>query len=416
MLLYALVLALILSLQSIEKPRADDEVHDGLARAASLYYDARYKESIELLLRIDNALRSKIGQLKEKIDVHLHLALAHIGLNEMMEALASFRDLYALDADFQLDPDQFPPKVLTLAEQARKKAVQVRCDVLRNDARKQLESQNATAVLNLIRPMESKCGGLEEIAALSADLLYKRGVELYKRGELSEALEDFRNAVKLSPKHELAAQYVDLTESKLQMSTDLLLLEWRRNFDAHDVARASAAYRQMTAYEGRTGGVKQVLEQVRSDYRKTLSDLLESWRRACANGDALAMDNIAREAAELLPDPSIGQDILEQMAGCSRPRCIQMNAQLALTRLKTRVNPDIPAAALDFVRNNPPAVRVKARVDEQGNVSVTDTEGGGNELVHHAVRNAVERWKFSPIIDETGSRCVETEFPIVIRP
>ena len=93
-----------------------------------------------------------------------------------------------------------------------------------------------------------------------------------------------------------------------------------------------------------------------------------------------------------------------------------MNPQLALMRLKTRVSPQIPAVALDFVRNSQSTVRVKARIDEQGNVNVTGTEGGGNNLVNNAVWSAVERWKFSPINDQTGPRCVETEIPIVIKP
>jgi len=415
MFLYALVLPLLLSAQSNEKPRSEDEVHDAIARAAQLYYDARYKESIDLLLRLNDALRSKTGQLVEKIDVQLHLALAHVGLNETTEALLSLREVYALDPDFRLDPDQFSPKVLTLAEQAKKEADEVRCQRVRGDAHKLLETQNPTAVLNFIEPMRSKCGGLEEVETISAELFFKIGLGLYKRGEFQEALRDYRNAVKLSPKHEVAAQYVDLTENKLQIAADLLLLDWRKNFDAHEIAGASAAYRRMLSYD-ESGSVKQMLDQVRAGYRKALSDLLESWRRACASGDTPAMDTILGEASVLLPDRSIGEDILAQMTSCSKPRCMQMNAQLALTRLKTRVNPDIPAAAIDFVRNSQPAVRVKAKIDEQGNVRVTETEGAGNELVHNAVRSAVERWQFAPIVDQNGARCVDTEFPIVIRP
>jgi len=57
---------------------------------------------------------------------------------------------------------------------------------------------------------------------------------------------------------------------------------------------------------------------------------------------------------------------------------------------------------------------VKARIDEAGNVTVSDTQGG-NTMLNTAVRAAVEKWKFTPIIDQSGSRCVDTEIPIFLR-
>ena len=33
-----------------------------------------------------------------------------------------------------------------------------------------------------------------------------------------------------------------------------------------------------------------------------------------------------------------------------------------------------------------------------------------------AIRTAIRQWKFSPTVDQTGPRCVETEIPIVIKP
>jgi hypothetical protein len=90
-----------------------------------------------------------------------------------------------------------------------------------------------------------------------------------------------------------------------------------------------------------------------------------------------------------------------------------MPSQLALTRLKVRVNPDIPAQALEFVRRSQPTVRVTVRIDEQGNAAVSAVEGA-NTLVNNAVRISVEQWKFSPAIDQSGPRCVDTEIPIAI--
>ena len=36
-------------------------------------------------------------------------------------------------------------------------------------------------------------------------------------------------------------------------------------------------------------------------------------------------------------------------------------------------------------------------------------------ILNAAVRNAVVAWKFTPIRDNTGARCVETEIPFLIK-
>jgi hypothetical protein len=257
----------------------------------------------------------------------------------------------------------------------------------------------------------------------AADLLYKTGLEAYKRGEFSDALQRFRAVVKFAPEHELSVQYVELTQSKLQLAADRLLLEWRKNFDAHEFGPAAAGYRQLGSFS--EASTTPMLNQMRAEYRKTLSALVESWNRACEGNDAVTMETLRGQIPEL-PEPSIGEDLLEQMTTCisinntppaittiTDKECIQMGAQLALTRLKIRVNPVVAPALQDFLRRSSVTVRVKARIDEKGDVTVTDTQGS-NPLFNEAVRVAVQRWKFSPTVDQNGLRCVDTELPIVI--
>src|SRR5439155_9930164 len=117
------------------------------------------------------------------------------------------------------------------------------------------------------------------------------------------------------------------------------------------------------------------------------------------------------EMSDMLPDPSLGEDIREHMTTCTKTGCLQMSSVLAMARLKTRVNPELNPAFQGFMRGSQVTVRVKTRIDESGNVSVTDTQGG-NPTLNAAVRAAVERWKFTPIIDQSGTRCVDTEIRI----
>jgi hypothetical protein len=118
--------------------------------------------------------------------------------------------------------------------------------------------------------------------------------------------------------------------------------------------------------------------------------------------------------SDMLPDPSFGDDIRGRMTTCTKTGCLEMSSVLAMARLKTRVNPELNAALQGFMHGSQITVRVKARIDEAGNVTVSETQGG-NPTVATAVSNAVERWKFTPIVDQTGVRCVDTEIPIFLR-
>src|SRR5262245_16361556 len=89
-----------------------DEVTETIARAEALYYEADFSKSIELLLQADQLLQQQNGQLRDRISVKLQLALASVGLNNSTQAKNYFRELYALDADHLVDPQQFSPKVI----------------------------------------------------------------------------------------------------------------------------------------------------------------------------------------------------------------------------------------------------------------------------------------------------------------
>ena len=126
------------------------------------------------------------------------------------------------------------------------------------------------------------------------------------------------------------------------------------------------------------------------------------------------MNKVKADMSDMLPDPSFGEDIRDHMTTCTKNGCLQMSSVLAMARLKTRVNPELSPALQGFMHGSQTTVRVKARIDEAGNVTVSDTDGT-NSMVSAAVRAAVEKWKFTPVIDQSGSRCVQTEIPIFLK-
>src|SRR5262245_2421376 len=385
-----------------------DEISETLARAQTLYYEADFTKSIELLLRVDKLLQPQSDRQQEKISVKLHLALGYIGLNDNNQAKAYLRELYTLDSDYVVDPQRFSPKVVQFAERAKVEQNEIRCKTVAKDAQQQLESGNAEAVMQLIGPNRAKCSGLEGIAADAADVFFKEGIAAYKKTQMADALQKFRSAVQLFPDHELAAQYIELLQNKLQLDRDRMFLVWRKDFEAGEFGLAAVDYRELLSLSN-----PDTLNQVRGEYRKALSNLVEAWNRACAINDSITMDRLRQRMSDLLPDPSIGEDILAKMTTCTNAGCLPMNSQLALARLKSRVDPDFSASVRAQIRV-PVTVRVKTKISETGDVVAAEPQGG-TVMVYGAVQAAVKQWKFYPTIVPGGdARCVETEIPIII--
>src|SRR5215467_9992133 len=134
------VLALLIWAAALQSP-TPELVASTLSRAQALYYDASFQESIDLLLPLDKALGSD-KRTKEKIDIKLQIALAHVGLGQMPEATRRFGEICALDPDYSLDPKKFAPKVVSAFEEAKEENEKVQCRVLCAEADKLLDAEN----------------------------------------------------------------------------------------------------------------------------------------------------------------------------------------------------------------------------------------------------------------------------------
>jgi tetratricopeptide (TPR) repeat protein len=379
-----------------------------LARAEALYYEADFAKSVELLLRADELLRNQPGLLQEKTDVKLQLALGLIGLNDSDRAKVYLGQVYALDPDHQIDPQMFSPKVIRLAEEARTEENELRCRLLSDQVQEQMEKGTSDDVLNVIESGRSKCAGLANLYPKVGELLFKAGLSAYKNSQMVDALEKFRAAVRLDPKHELAGEYVDLTVSKLEVAADRALLAWRKDYGAGDFSSAGRDYRELASLAG-----SEKVEEVRAEYRRALSELVDSWNAACAKDDAASMEQIRLQVNALLPEPSFAEDILARMTKCTHTSCVQMSVPLALARLKTRVDPQFPSFVLPQITTAQKTVRVKATINEKGDVTARDVEGD-NSFLNAAVKSAIEQWKFFPAVIDGEARCVESEIPVVI--
>src|SRR5262249_53411461 len=144
------------------------------------------------------------------------LALAYVALNDAGQARSRFDELYALDPEYALDKQQYAPKILSIAEEARTEQDKVRTLRLCDGLRTQIESESITVSVDEVLSMKSRCRDLPLFTSKAADLFYKRGLEAYKREEFGGATQMFRSALRLDPEHELAAQYTDLIQQKMR--------------------------------------------------------------------------------------------------------------------------------------------------------------------------------------------------------
>jgi hypothetical protein len=403
-----LALLIILSVSSSGWSTPADDLNGMLARAEALYYQADFEKSIELLLRADELLQQQAGHPQEKTDVKLQLALGFIGLNDTTRAKAYLQQLYALDADHQIDPQVFSPKVIQLAEEAKAEQNEIRCHFLMDEAQQQLSAGNADAVVKLAGSSQGKCSGLAPLNAKAADLLFKEGLDAYKKVQMEAALQKFRAVLRAEPKHELATEYLDLTESKLEVAADRAFLVWRKDFNKGEFELAARDYRELLSRSS-----SETIDEVRLEYRRALSSLVDSWNHGCANNDEAAMEEIRGRVNALLPEPAFAEDILSKMKTCTPTGCLQMSAALALMRLRSRVDPEFSSNVVSQLKVSPVTVHVKARINPEGDVATSEVYGG-NPVLYPAVRDAFDKWKFSPAVTEAESRCFDTDIPIII--
>lgn len=404
-----LALLIVVLMRSYAWSAEADDLNGMLARAEALYYQADFAKSIEVLLRADELIQHQPGGNKsESVDVKLQLALGFIGLNDTVRAKEYLRQLYELDPEHHVDPQVFSPKVIELAEDARIEQNALRCESVKNEAQQQLATGNADAVVELARSNQEKCPGFAPLSSRAAELLFKQGLDAYKKTQMEAAMQKFRAASSADPKHELAREYLDLTQSKLEAAADRALLAWRKDFSERQFVLAAHDYEQLVSR-----GSSETIDQVRSEYRRALSSLVDTWNQACAKHDDVAMEDVRLQVNQLLPESSFAGDILAKMKTCTPAGCIQMQSSLALARLKTRVNPEFPSYVLSQLRVSPVVVHVKARIDEKGDIATSEVYGG-SPLLYTSVRIAVQQWKFSPALMDDQARCIDTDIPIVI--
>ena len=397
------------------------DIQTELSRAEALYFKAQFKESIVILLPLDVALRDQPGRIPEAVKVKLQLALAHMGLDENDAAQMLFEELCRLDPDYVLDSSEFAPKVLSLFSKSRDAAATSRCSAACTQAKMLLNQADLRSLLAWLPSAPKGCDCLKNIGEAASELAVKQGVEEYNNNDTLRAIKSFEMALAFDPKNEVAARYMELTQTKVQLVVDRLAFDWKRHFESSEFVQARTAYRQLEAPELAPKSAP-ALEHARMEYRKHASAIAETWKRNCASprsNPASSLEGVQHSLSEVLPDASLAQDILNGITPCDSPppvseSCLQFQAQQAMVRLENGVEPQIPRSLRPL---SPVTAFVKITVDKRGDVKVREMRVPNVALVG-PLREAVEQWRFTPAIqaDTYQIRCVDTELPILLTP
>ena len=412
--MFACFFAMWSIISSFASPQAvkQGDLAAALVRAETLYYDAQFQETIDLLRPIDASLASESVSLDEKTRVKVLLALAYIGLNDTAKAKSLFKEASGLDPNLSLSSEKFSPNVVDLFDEAKAEQREDGCRSICQAVNKSLDAHDLTAVLEYVKADSDACACLKAAAMDAAELAYTEGVNSFKENDFSDALVKFRTALELNPKHELATQYLEFTRAKLLLIADATFLEWQKNIDARNFALAVVNYRQLQG-SNLEGIANSQLTQMQAGYRALLSQSIESWKKACQDGDSTTMRNLWTQAMDVLPDRDLAEAILHEMS-CAKEFCLWSDATVAMTHLLNRVEPVIPPAVRRAIEASvPTTVYAHVKIGENGAVDVIETQGIHAGL-REAVRGAVEQWKFAPAEQDKQQRCVETILPVVI--
>jgi tetratricopeptide (TPR) repeat protein len=409
------LLAVLLLTQAVSQsaPAASDEIRETLKRAETLYFNARFNDSLQLLAELDGRLQKEANHQPEQIAVKLQLVLVYVGLNRNDDAKTTLRQLYSLDHKSSLDPRLYAPKIIAMADAVKAEAMRTHCEAVRSDVVKNIETGDIGVIADRMQSIQADCPDLAGMDSVVVDVLYQRGTDSAKKAQYTDALRLFDAVLKLSPHHDLATQYIGMINTRIQLDTERLALQWQRNFAAREFAAATATYRELKSISQPASA--EAIKKIDTEYRNSVARRLQDSRKACQLGDERTVATIRAEISQLLPEPALGAEALAEPMTCTKV-CLPSITQLALDRLETRVDPDIPRAALSRISGSGLTIRLKATISETGDVNITNLEGGQPEI-NSPIQSAVEKWKFNPAFDQNGHpRCVETELLFIFKP
>jgi hypothetical protein len=180
---YGLIFWLVIALgPSVFRPRQDD-IDAQLNRSEELYYEAKFKESVDLLTALERSIQSGPDDL-QKVRIKLQLALGYFALEDVKSARSHFAQMCALDPKCSIDAEKYPPKVVSLFDEVKAAQKDNRCHMICNSVSSNLANGQIEAATKQLSPAtddDRRCGCVVELLRTAAEQAFRDGSDALKR-------------------------------------------------------------------------------------------------------------------------------------------------------------------------------------------------------------------------------------------
>jgi hypothetical protein len=130
MLGYGLIFWLVAGLGPSGLHPLQSDIDAQLNRSEQLYYQAKFKESVDLLTALDKSIQSRPVDSRQKVRLKLQLALGYFALEDVKSARSRFTEMCALDPKCSIDVEKYPPKVVSLFDEVKAAQRDNRCHMI----------------------------------------------------------------------------------------------------------------------------------------------------------------------------------------------------------------------------------------------------------------------------------------------
>jgi tetratricopeptide (TPR) repeat protein len=402
----AVLLLLLACSSGLAQQAAKNDVSAALLSAEDLYRHAQFEEASSLLRQIEPLLSSVPARVEDLKKLKLYQALIDVALNDSQDAKARFLELLALEPGFSLNSEEHAPKVLLIFADARKSFLDAQCKAACTDCEAANKAGDLQKAVNIIKSFRLQCECARKISGSLAFSLVERGTAAFELRDYPRALNEFKLAQDADPDNPAAAELSARAASQLQKAAADGLAEWKNYFESRDYRKAASTYERVVLLSA--DARSNAADQIQTEYRKLFDRDKQLWAQACSREDAMTMDSLRQEVRAVDPSGNLNRDLLRQIQSCPVSGCTPVESVMALSRLKSRVDPKVDPSLRPYTSK----IAVKIRIDDKGKVAVLDIDNpAGNRLVSEAVRDAVQLWKFDPALAaRSETRCVVTEF------
>src|SRR5262245_53197820 len=176
---------------SIPTVSAQQDFSAELERAQSLYFDAEFRSSVDLLLDLQKRVGNDPRRADARLKIALYLGLAYVGLNQTEQAKAEFVEVCTLDSRYGLSPLDYSRKVITLFQEASKACTgSGPCDRFCGQVDGLIMKGDFTAAQDLLKSNgQCPCASSARNALIQAR--FKAGREFYEKDRFAQASTEF---------------------------------------------------------------------------------------------------------------------------------------------------------------------------------------------------------------------------------